>query len=83
VREVDLVAVFREVFGDPKMTISSTTSPRDIALWDSFNHLRLMMAIEAEADATFKTLEVVKLVSVSDIVRALETRGVAVRPFAP
>lgn len=42
----DLNKVFREVFNNPEINVSSETTSNDISGWDSFSHINLIMAIE-------------------------------------
>src|SRR5688572_25891351 len=38
--------VFREVFDQPKLDVKPTTSPNDLAAWDSVAQVKLVMALE-------------------------------------
>ena len=49
--------MFREVFRDPGLVICRATTAMDIQGWDSFRHLNLIVAIEAEFDVSFTTRE--------------------------
>lgn len=46
--ETRLKTVFAEVFGISENSISPETSPENLDEWDSFGHMRLVMAIEKE-----------------------------------
>jgi acyl carrier protein len=66
-----LTGVFREVFRDPGLVISRTTTAKDVKGWDSFRHLNLIVAIEAEFDVSFTTWELGDFASVGDVIDLL------------
>lgn len=41
-----LTAIAREVFEDPGLTLSRTTTARQVLAWDSLNHVRFVMDVE-------------------------------------
>ncbi len=43
-----LTGVFRTVFDDEEITLSETTTSKDIEDWDSFEHINLIVAVEKE-----------------------------------
>lgn len=43
-----LTSVFREVFDDDSIVIEDATTASDIEDWDSFEHINLICAVEAE-----------------------------------
>jgi acyl carrier protein len=53
--------VFRDVFDDSSIGISRQTTARDIESWDSFNHVRLIVAAEEEFGISFSTAEIADL----------------------
>jgi acyl carrier protein len=42
----ELTAVFRDIFGDPDLVLSDSTTADDIEMWDSAMHVVLIFAIE-------------------------------------
>lgn len=48
-----LPKVFRDVFGDPSIELSATTTADDIPDWDSLNHVQLIIALEKEFSIRF------------------------------
>jgi len=70
-----LRAVFREVFEDPQLEISPSTTALDVPAWDSFNHINLVIAIETEFNVRFKTKEIADMANVGDLVTLLRKKG--------
>jgi acyl carrier protein len=60
--------VFHEVFDDPAIVITPTTTAHDIADWDSFNHVRLIVATEQRFNITLSTTEVADLRNVGELI---------------
>ncbi len=71
-----LQKVFRTVFEDNSLIISSTTSAKDIKMWDSLTHLQLIAEIEDEFKIKFSFEEVMMFNSVADILKTIENRDV-------
>ena len=70
----NLTEVFRDVFNDASITITSATSAADIAAWDSVNNISLMVAIEMRLGLRFKTSELEELRNVGDLVSLIEKK---------
>jgi acyl carrier protein len=66
--------IFKEVFNDPDLEITEDTTAADVAEWDSFNHLSLIMAIEDEFSVSFTTQEIGKMARVGDLIKVLESK---------
>jgi acyl carrier protein len=43
-----LLRVFREIFADDALTVTSATTSADVTGWDSLAHINLIYAIESE-----------------------------------
>ena len=41
-----LTAIARDVFEDPRLALSRSTTARDVLAWDSLNHVRFVMDVE-------------------------------------
>ncbi|MGE0159652.1 MAG: acyl carrier protein [Gemmatimonadales bacterium] len=67
-----LVSVLEAVFGPEASELSDEDGPGSIAVWDSVNHLNLVLAIEAEFDIRFATSEIPDLLTVGKIRARLE-----------
>lgn len=60
--------VFQDVFDDPSIVISRGTTASDVQGWDSFNHVRLIVAVEEKFKVSLSTAEVADLRNVGDLV---------------
>lgn len=52
-----LTEIFHDVFDDPSIVLQPSTTAVDVPEWDSFNHINLIVSIEAEFRITFQTSE--------------------------
>lgn len=69
---VRLNKVFREVFDDDDIVLSSETTARDIDGWDSQANIRLMVTIEDEFGIRFTVGEFQEYRNVGDLVAGVE-----------
>ena len=65
---------FREVFNDPDLIISPEMVASDIEVWDSLNHIRLIVALEMELGITFDTDQVAELMNVGELISHIESK---------
>jgi acyl carrier protein len=63
--------IFQDVFDDPAIEVTSTTSARDIPAWDSFNNINLILAIEMKLGVKFTTGEIEKMSNAGELVLAV------------
>ena len=63
-----LTVVFRDVFDDPDIIISETTTADDIEDWDSFEHINLILAVEEEFSLKFPMGKVSSMKNVGEMV---------------
>jgi acyl carrier protein len=66
--------VFAETFAQPEFGMEPELKMGDIEVWDSFNHINLMLSIEAEFGVEFESDEIGTLLSVGQISDALHRR---------
>ena len=71
----EIVEIFAEVF-EHEAPISPTTSPGDVARWDSLNHVALVSMIERTFGIGLSMDEMIEIQSVGDIQRLLARHGV-------
>lgn len=64
----ELQEICREVFENPELTISESTTAEDVPHWDSLNHLNVVAAAEQRFGIRFRTSEVEGLKNVGDFV---------------
>ncbi|MFO1498039.1 MAG: acyl carrier protein [Verrucomicrobiota bacterium] len=69
-----LTTVFRDVFDNPKLEITETTSAQDIEEWDSLSHINLIVAAEKAFATSFTVKEVKALNTVGDLMRLIALR---------
>jgi len=63
--------IFRDVLDNPNLILNETTSVENCQGWDSVATVQMVLAIENEYNIRFKTDEVARIRSVSDILRFL------------
>jgi acyl carrier protein len=68
-----LHAIFAEVFGR-EIILSPGLSARDVAGWDSFKQIDIIMAVEARFAVEFTTAELDGLRNVGDLARVVAAR---------
>jgi len=64
--------IFREVFDDDEITVTATTTAKDIDDWDSLVHINLIAAIEQEFGLKFNMGQIITLENVGDMVKVIE-----------
>jgi acyl carrier protein len=69
-----LTNVFREVFQDDDLVITSATTAEDVTGWDSAAHINLMLAVETRLGVVFNTSEIDEMRTVGDLAEAIERK---------
>ena len=69
-----ILEIFREVFNNPELEVTETTTAADVDGWDSFNHLNLIMALEESYSVSFSTVEIGQMAHVGNLVQLLEKK---------
>lgn len=69
--------IFFNLFGVSPDACSDALSPKDIATWNSINHLTLVMSLEEEFGVEFSPEEITRLDSFGAVKEALAQHGVA------
>jgi len=72
-----LVPIFREVFDDDDLIPAPEMSAKDVAEWDSLNHIRLIVTIERSFNIQFATAEVSSFLNVGHMVQAIHAKVLA------
>lgn len=70
-----LTGIFRTTFDDDTLTISPTTSAKDVDGWDSFNHINIVVATEQAFGIKFTTAEIQVLKNIGDFVALIEKKS--------
>ncbi|HEY4114372.1 MAG TPA: acyl carrier protein [Rhizomicrobium sp.] len=63
-----LTPIMRDIFDDETLVPTDSMTSEDVAEWDSTNHVRLMVAIEAEFGIRFETDEITAPENVGQLV---------------
>ncbi len=66
--------IFREVFDDEDLMIEDETNADDIEDWDSFEHISLIIAMEAEFSMKFDIKEVNQLENVGQMIDLIKRK---------
>jgi acyl carrier protein len=64
----DLTEVFRQVFENPNIVLSPTTTANDVDGWDSLSHVNLIMAIEMRFNISFTRKETISFKNIDELV---------------
>lgn len=64
-----------DVFGVPIGDIHDGLGADDLAAWDSFNVINLLMVLESETGASLSAEDATGMVSVKHVLELLEERG--------
>jgi acyl carrier protein len=70
-----ITPVFRQVFDDPALILTEGLSADDVPLWDSLNHIVLIVELEALTGLTFGTDQLAALANVGDFVELIVNMG--------
>lgn len=69
--------IFREVFDDPSMEVTPELSANDVAEWDSFNHINIIVASEQRFGVKFHTSEIESLRNVGEFAELITRKRLA------
>jgi len=66
-----LTNIFRTLFNQSDLVLRNDMTAADVAGWDSFNHVSLIILIEEEFSVRFTTDEVSSMANVGDLLAIL------------
>ena len=69
-----LQQIFREVFENPEMIITSETSANDVEDWTSLVHMQLLATIEEKFGITFSSRDIRKMKNVGELAEIIEKK---------
>lgn len=76
--EADIYAALESIFGDvflrDDIKLAPQTTAKDIAGWDSFKQIEIILAVEGQYHIKFNTRELDGLQSVGDLVRVISSK---------
>lgn len=67
--------ICKQVFSDPKLEVTATTSAKDVANWDSMTNLFLIDALEQQFKFKFKLDEIMNAQNVGELCAIIVQRG--------
>lgn len=70
-----LTEIFRDIFDDDRIILTSKTTARDIKDWDSLNHANIIVAVEQRFRIKFQTAEIDQLKNVGDLLNLIEKKA--------
>ena len=70
-----LTTIFRDVFDDDALVATPAMTARDVAEWDSLNHIRLLVTIEKAFGIAFTTAETSGFANVGQLVDAIAAKA--------
>jgi acyl carrier protein len=74
VRKLGAGQNFHDLFDDPSITLWPEMTAEDVPEWDSFNHINLIVSIEAEFRIKFQTAELEAIHNVGAMVDRIEKK---------
>ena len=69
-----LETIFHDVFLRDDIKLTPALSAKDVAGWDSFKQIEIILAVEGQYHIKFSTRELDSLQSVGDLVRAIANK---------
>jgi len=67
--------ICRLVFDNSDLDISLETSARDVANWDSLNHVALIMEVERSFDIKFALGELQDLKNIASLIQLIDSKA--------
>lgn len=69
-----VMEILRDVVDDPRLEITDSTTAHDVKRWHSANHVRLIVALEADFDIRFETDEITQPESIGELVDLIRSK---------
>jgi len=69
-----LTGIFHDLFDDDTLVLTPGLSAADVPEWDSFNHINLIVAVEARFKIKFQTAELESMQTVGHLVDLIEKK---------
>jgi acyl carrier protein len=70
-----LAAIFSDVFLRDDIALSATLSAKDVAGWDSFKQVEIVIATEEHFAMKFTSAELDNMLNLGDLVKIVSARG--------
>ncbi len=72
-----LTPLFHDLFDDDSLVLTPGMTSGDVPEWDSFNHINLIVAVEANFGIKFQTAELESLQTVGQLADLVEKKMAA------
>jgi acyl carrier protein len=72
--QLEIQDVFRRIFGDETLVVTSSTSQEDIEAWDSLEHINILSIIEQKYGIKFDLNEVMEIKTAGDIMQLVSQK---------
>jgi acyl carrier protein len=69
-----LTEIFRQIFDNNAIVLTPETTAADIAEWDSFNHINIIVAVEVHFGIKFQTAETEELKNVCHLIELIQQK---------
>jgi acyl carrier protein len=64
----EVAGIVREILDLPDLAVNMATAAENLQAWDSFNHINIVVAIEAHFGVRFHTAEIEEVKNVGELV---------------
>ena len=75
-----VTGIIRDVLDLPDLALSAATSAENVEAWDSFNHIYIVLAVEAHFGVKFHTTEIEEIRNVGELVDLIDRKLNARKP---
>jgi acyl carrier protein len=69
-----LTNIFHDVFDDETLVLTPELTAASVPEWDSFNHINLIVAVEARLKIKFQTAELESMTTLGHMVESIEKK---------
>ena len=69
-----LTVIFRDIFDDETLQLRPGLTAADVPEWDSFNHINLVVAVEASFRIKFQTAELETMQTVGHLADLIQSK---------
>ena len=69
-----LTGIFQDLFDDECLVLTPGLTAADVAEWDSFNHINLIVAVESRFGVKFQTAELESMQTVGHLADLVQSK---------
>ena len=70
----DLTGIFRDLFDEESLDLRPGLTAAEVPEWDSFNHINLIVAVEAKFGIKFQTAELESMQTVGHLADLIQSK---------